>query len=96
MLNQGQQYLLFLMPTTGSRPFTTELGLAPQATYPNGSSYFFVGLDPALDKMFTQPWTALPFDMAFEITYQPVLVPEPSSMALFCFSSLALWLRRRK
>lgn len=94
ILNQSQQYLLFLIPTSGNEPFDSLVGLTSQASYPGGGSFFTVVPQSDMETMLTQSWNPVPLDMAFTITYQ-VPVPEPSSLAMLCLGSSALWLRRR-
>jgi hypothetical protein len=74
-------------------PFPTRF--CPGIDYTDGQNFFLAGYKLDINDLFTYSWTAVPADLAFEIDYQLVAVPEPSPLALLCLGSLMLRLRNR-
>jgi hypothetical protein len=94
VLNQNQQYILFLTPNAfvgASSPFDTDVGLVSAFDYPAGQFVALSGTGLTVGDLFTQSWNGGAANMAFEIDY--TVIPEPGVAALLCSGGLALWLR---
>jgi hypothetical protein len=94
VLNQNQQYALFVTPNNfvnTSLTYDTGMGYVP--SYSGGQYYQIAGFQLSVNDLFTQGWTGVPAAFAFSVTYQAV--PEPAAPALFGFGALALGWRYR-
>ena len=96
-LNQNQQYVLFLTANNflGSEIFDAQVGYAPAGAYLNGRYFFTGGHELSLNDLFSQSWIPVSLNMAFDIDYQLVPVPEPGTFMLCCLSGALLWIHRR-
>jgi hypothetical protein len=96
ILNQGQEYVLFLSPNafvTTSAAYNTFVGAVGSGAYTDGQYYDVAGYHLGINDLFALSWSGAPINMAFSINYQ--LVPEPSPLIFIYLGSLALCLRHR-
>jgi PEP-CTERM motif len=97
VLNQGQEYILFLTPNafvSTSGAFNTAVGYVPSGGYTEGQYYNLVGYDLSVNDLLTQGWTGIPANMAFSINYQLATVPEPAALGLLTAGAAAFFVRR--
>jgi hypothetical protein len=94
VLNQNQQYALFVTPNNyvyTSPQYNTAMGYV--TSYSGGQYYQIAGYQMSVNDLFNNGWTGANAAFAFNIAYQAV--PEPAMPALLGFGALALGWRCR-